>query len=148
MFPRYGTPPRPGIAYRRRPGAYAVLFGADGRVLLTRQETADLREIQLPGGGIERGEAPLPALAREVVEETGHTCRIDRWLATYRRYTFMVEYGFHAEKICHVFVGRAGPRLGPPSEAGHHAIWADLSEAVEMVESKGDRAVLRALAAG
>jgi 8-oxo-dGTP diphosphatase len=57
--------------YRRRPGAYAILW-RDGAVLLTLQ--AEPRpEAQLPGGGIDAGESPLAALHREVREETGWT---------------------------------------------------------------------------
>ncbi|MEM9797260.1 MAG: NUDIX domain-containing protein [Pseudomonadota bacterium] len=141
MTPRFGQPPRRGVVYRRRPGAYAILLGRRG-VLLTRQVTPDLDELQLPGGGIDPGEAVLPALIREVREETGHSCRIDRRLATFRQYSWMPDYNRHAEKMCHVYLGRAGPRLGPPEEAGHSAIWCSLEAALAGLSSPGNRAVL------
>jgi kynurenine formamidase/8-oxo-dGTP pyrophosphatase MutT (NUDIX family) len=55
----------PGAAYRLRPGAYALVFDARGRVALVHEEG----EWYLPGGGIEPGESSEQALLREVREE-------------------------------------------------------------------------------
>ena len=41
------------------------------RVLLTRSRFVDQEFVNFPGGGIELGEAPAAALAREFEEETG-----------------------------------------------------------------------------
>jgi len=137
MIPRYGAPPAHGTAHRLRPGAYAILTGPRG-LLLTVQHTGGLRDVQLPGGGIDPGEAPLRALAREVLEETGHRCRIHARLGAYRRFVWMPEYGFHAEKLCHVYLGRAGPRLAPPTEPGHTASWVSPHEAPRLLASRAD----------
>ncbi|XTZ19193.1 NUDIX hydrolase [Micromonospora echinospora] len=58
---------------RRRVGAYGLLTGADGRVLLTRASAlADFPGVwQLPGGGLEHAEHPADAVVREFAEETG-----------------------------------------------------------------------------
>ncbi|UWQ18117.1 NUDIX hydrolase [Jannaschia sp. M317] len=141
MIPRLGTPPRPDATYRLRPGAYAVLLHR-GRVLLTEQTLSGRTELQLPGGGIDPGEAPLPALHREVFEETGHRCAILRRVGAYRRFTWMPEYGFHAEKLCTIYAGLAGPRLGPPSEPGHRAIWLAPDKAGARLANACDRAYL------
>ena len=69
MIRRYGEPVVAGQIYRRRPGVYAILLRGDD-ILLTHQAEPD-NEFQLPGGGIDPGEHPLPALHREVMEETG-----------------------------------------------------------------------------
>ena len=147
MIPRFGASPVAGVQYRHRPGAYAILTGPMG-VLLTHQLTETVEEVTLPGGGIDPGESPLPALAREVLEETGYRCRIIRKLGVFRRFTFMPDYGFYAEKLCHIYLGCAGPQVGPPSEVGHSAVWAAPDLAVDLVDSRGDAAFLRRWASG
>ncbi|MDO8901818.1 MAG: NUDIX domain-containing protein [Phenylobacterium sp.] len=68
--PQFGSP-QPGRAYPDRPVAFGVGV-RDGLVALVRVEPADGPvRIDLPGGGIDPGETPQAALAREFVEETG-----------------------------------------------------------------------------
>ncbi|GLQ35379.1 NUDIX hydrolase [Amylibacter marinus] len=134
---RFGAPKLATENYRDRPGAYGVILGELG-VLLTHQ-ISPIPEFQLPGGGIDKGEPPLQALYREIAEETGWSCQVERKLGVYCRYTFMPEYDLYARKICHIYVLRAGRSLGPPSERGHYAIWANAEAALDMIASEGDR---------
>ncbi|MFO6466203.1 NUDIX domain-containing protein [Jannaschia sp. KMU-145] len=147
MIPIFGPPPRLGIRYRRRPGAYAILLDA-GRILLTEQATDDGPDLQLPGGGIDPGEAPLPALAREVLEETGHTCRVLRRVGVFRQFNWMPEYRIHAEKVCAVYLCQPGLRPGPPTEAGHRAVWMTPDTAVARLPAPGSAAILRRVLSG
>ncbi|MEM9583924.1 MAG: NUDIX hydrolase [Pseudomonadota bacterium] len=142
MIRRYGEAVQPDKSYRVRPGAYAVLV-RDGRVLLTFQ-SEPLPEFQLPGGGIDPGEHPIPALHREVMEETGWTISPPRRLGTFRRFTYMPEYAFWAEKICHIFLARPVLRRSSPIEAAHTAIWKRPDEAILSLANEGDRAFLSA----
>ena len=144
MTPRFGDPRDPNRHYRRRPGVYAILVRA-GRVLLTHQ-SRPLPEFQLPGGGIDAGEAPLPALTREVQEETGWRIGSARRLGCYRRFTFMPEYDLWAEKVCTIYLARPSLSRGAPSEPHHTAHWVPLAQAAGLVGSPGDAAFLRALA--
>ncbi|MGH8055901.1 MAG: NUDIX domain-containing protein [Candidatus Entotheonellia bacterium] len=53
-----------------RPSIYGLLIQSEG-ILLVRAPPALFGVVGFPGGGIEPGEAPLDALRREFVEETG-----------------------------------------------------------------------------
>lgn len=143
MIRRYGAAVEIGRSYTRRPGVYAILLRGD-HILATHQ-AAPVPEFQLPGGGIDRGEHPVPALHREVHEETGWKIEITRRLGAFRRFTFMPEYDLWAEKVCTVYLARPVRRLGPPSEAGHTAVWLPVHEALVRLGNPGDRAMLASL---
>lgn len=134
---RYGEPVRRDQRYRIRPGIYAVL-ARGGEVLVTHQAEPQ-PELQLPGGGIDPGESPIPALHREVLEETGWTIARPRRLGAYRRFTYMPEYDMWAEKVCHIYFATPVLRLGPPIEEGHTAVWMSADLACEALENDGDR---------
>jgi 8-oxo-dGTP diphosphatase len=140
MIPRVGAPVLKSVKYKLRPGAYAILV-RDGLVLLTHQN-APIPEYQLPGGGIDPGEHMIPALHREIVEETGWRAGPLRRIGAFRRFTFMPEYDLWAEKLCHVFSGRPVLQKGPPLEEGHVAVWATPDEAIELVANDGDKLFL------
>ncbi len=143
MIRRYGSPPRRGQRYTTRPGAYAVLVR--GRSVLVTFQAEPEPEMQLPGGGIDPGESPIAALHREVWEETGWTITHPRWLTTYRRFVYMPEYDMHAEKLCHIFFARPALRLSDPAEPMHTALWLAPDEAMDAIQTPGDRAALGAV---
>ena len=140
MIRRYGESIHPGQKYRRRPGVYAVLL--DGQAVLLTHQAQPIPEYQLPGGGIDQGEAPIAALHREVMEETGWHIAAVRHLGTYRHFTYMPEYDKWAEKVCYIFTARPTMRLSPPTEAGHRAVWASPDQALQLITNTGDRAML------
>ena len=140
MIRRYGEPVKAGQRYTRRPGVYAILL--DGDHILATHQAAPVPEFQLPGGGIDKGEQPLPALHREVFEETGWKIAVTRQLGVFRRFTFMPDYEIWAEKLCSVYLARPVLRLGPPSEAGHTAVWLPVRDAMTRLGNAGDRAML------
>ena len=137
MIPRFGEAIQTGQRYHPRPGVYAIL-ALGGKVLVTHQDRPK-PEFQLPGGGIDPGEAPLPALHREVYEETGWSIGAPRRLGAFRRFAYMPEYDKWAEKICTIYAARPIRRLGPPPEPHHTATWLDLSVAIRELGNGGDR---------
>lgn len=144
MIKRYGEAVKSGQRYRRRAGIYGVLW--DGAAVLLTHQASPVPEYQLPGGGIDPGENPISALHREVYEETGWHIGRARHIGTFRRFTYMPEYDKWAEKVCSVFLARPTLRLGPPTEAGHMAIWATAEMALDLITNDGDRVmVARAL---
>jgi len=134
------------MRYTLRPGAYVILQrGRD--VLLTVQDGDRLEhpEIQLPGGGIDAGEHVVPALHREVMEETGWTMDRPVRLGAYRRFVFMPDYDMWAEKICTIYWSQPVRRLGPPIEELHTAIWVPMTEAPALLANEGDAAFVASL---
>lgn len=146
MNPRLGKPPMHGQKYTRRTGAYALL-PRGGNLLLTLQDDPG-PELQLPGGGVDPGESPIAALHREVMEETGWHITAPQRVGTYKRYSYMPEYELWAEKICLVFVARPTLPLGPPTEAGHSAVWMPDDLAAQNLGTSGDRFFANRFVAG
>ncbi len=139
---RYGQSVKSDVRYRHRPGAYGIIMRMD-KVLLTRETLLDI-EIQLPGGGIDPGESAVQALHRECLEETGWKIQIDRRAGAYQRFTYMADYGFWAQKICHIYICRPVYKLHDPIEPFHTTIWADIDDAVNSLTNEGDRDFLAA----
>ncbi|MEM9046235.1 MAG: NUDIX domain-containing protein [Pseudomonadota bacterium] len=141
---RIGEPWIPGKPYRDRPGAYALISGAQG-LLCVMQDG----ELQLPGGGIDPGEQPLRALHREIWEETGWRIGEARRFLSFQRFAWLPDYQFWARKTQTIYLARAVRRLGPPEEAGHTPVWLDPAKAPEQLDVAGDRwAAGEALARG
>jgi 8-oxo-dGTP diphosphatase len=140
---RFSDPPYPGIRYRHRPGAYGIILS--GRAVLFALNESPGEEFALPGGGIDPGETPVRALHREAMEETGHRIQPLRRIGAYRRFTYMPEYDMQAEKICHIYLCRAGRQIAAPSEPDHHPLWLTATDAAEMASIDGDRVLLRAV---
>lgn len=146
---RIGEPWVPGRPYRDRIGVYALVLGADGRLLCVRQETPAKRELQLPGGGIDPGEHPVRALHRELREETGWIVGQPRRIAAFQSFAWLWDYRYWARKVHLVYLVRAVRQDGPPLEPGHTPVWLAPEAAAARLDVPGDRAVVaRALSAG
>ena len=145
MIRRYGTTAIAGQRYKVRHGVYAILPLA-GELLLTFQAEPE-PELQLPGGGIDPGEHPIAALHREVFEETGWRIGTPTKLGAFRRFTYMPEYDLWAEKLCHIYLARPIRSYGPPTEAGHTAVWMPPREAARQLGNPGDRSFVRQILA-
>lgn len=139
---RYGEFVRTDVLYKHRPGVYGIIIDRDN-ILLTHQDLPD-DEIQLPGGGIDPGEGAVQALHRECREETGWKVSIERRLGAYQRFTYMSEYGFWAQKICHIYLCRPVLKLHEPLEPMHTTLWTTPVQALDLLDNEGDRDFLAA----
>lgn len=137
---RYGESVKRGQTYRPRPGVYAVILR--GSSLLATHQQSPVPEFQLPGGGIDPGEHPIPALHREVFEETGWRIAITCKMGAFRRFTYMPEYDKWAEKICTIYLARPVIKLAPPSEPGHTAVWLPAQDGLSLLGNDGDKSFL------
>ena len=124
MIRRVGENLVKGVDYIQRPGVYAIL-PVRHRLLLTHQM-----------------EHPISALHREVMEETGWTIQKPVRMGAFRRFVFMPEYDFWAEKVCTIFLAKPVMRLGDPTENGHTDHLVPIKLAPEIVENPGDKSFI------
>jgi 8-oxo-dGTP diphosphatase len=107
------------VTDRRRTLVVAgLIVGDDGRILITqrRPDQALGGKWEFPGGKVEPGEAPVAALARELVEEIGVTVAVGRiWDVLFHAYPefdlVMLVY------VCRI-VASPGGAGGSPGGAG------------------------------
>lgn len=130
---------RPGPTYRDRRGAYALIVGRDGMLLLVDEEG----ELQLPGGGIDPGETPVEALHREVMEETGWRIAEPRRIGGYQRFDYLESVGYWGRVVKLVYAARAVRRIGPPTEGWHLPLWMSPRDAARKLDVAGDRAMVQ-----
>jgi ADP-ribose pyrophosphatase YjhB (NUDIX family) len=108
-----------GGRYRRTEGAHVYVTDDAGRVLAIRS-TYMGPGWMLPGGRIERNEAPHDGAARETREETGIVVAVDRLVLVDARPRNNVSFVYEG----HVVGGELDPQLGEISEVG----WIDRAE--------------------
>lgn len=101
-------------AARQRLAAYALVL-RDGEVLLTRNSARGPRPgtWTLPGGGVDHGEPPAAAVAREVQEETGLEATVGELLGVHdEHFTGIAPHGreedFHGVHLVFAATVRAG----------------------------------------
>ena len=126
------------LNYVVRPGAYAVVRDAEGRVAVVRVPVGAF----LPGGGIDPGETHEQALAREFREETGYVVRVGRPLG---RATQLVvgRDGRGHEKVGTYYEAELGERLGDPTEADHALEWLAPGAAVDALSHDAQKWIVR-----
>ena len=85
--------------------------------------------LELPAGKVDRGETPLAAARRELIEETGYTAQQWRHLAT-----LFPSVGYSNERV-DLFLARGLKHEGHPGEDGEflECIRIGLDEALELV---------------
>ena len=136
---RYGERIKKGEKYKTRLSVYGVI-SVGSNILLTDQ---DEKEIQLPGGGVDRGELKTHALIREVYEETGWKIQPLQHVGTYQRFVYMPEYKLWAHKICHIYNCKGIYPVTAPREHGHVPLLVSPEIAIKLISSTGDTAFVK-----
>ena len=102
-----------GARYARSEGAHVLVRDPQGRILVVRTTYLGPGWM-LPGGRVERDEAPHVAAERETREETGLEVRVTRLLAVDAHKPHDTSFVFAAEAVG----GELDPQLGEIAEVG------------------------------
>ncbi len=112
-----------------------------GRVLLIRARNLKGEPVwTLPKGLMEPGEDPQAAALREVQEETGYVCRIERELPR-SQYWFRRD-GTLVKKTVHWYLMHPVEKVGEHDWEVEEVAWVPLEEARKRVTYRSDRALL------
>ena len=114
----------PGVEYRVRPGAYAVILARSKRVAVVKH----FGLYYLPGGGVEGDETLLECLYREVREETGWSIEAIRELGWADEVISASDRGLYLIKRGLFVEARLAPGSDPDAVGQHHKLWVNLEE--------------------
>lgn len=135
-IPQFGAP-LPGRDHKPRPGAYGVVFDAQGRVLVVEE----FQRLYLPGGGLDPGETPEQALHREFAEETGFTVAIERVIGEAREFVADETPGVAAafNKHCYLYAVRLTGGTGVPAIDSNRPCWLSVADALARLSNESHR---------
>jgi 8-oxo-dGTP pyrophosphatase MutT (NUDIX family) len=124
--------------------AGGVVLDAEGRVLLIRAR--DLRGQPvwtLPKGALTQGETSADAALREVREETGYRCELEREL-TPVTYWFRRD-GRQVKKTVRWFLMRPLEKVGDHDHEVDEVLWTDKADALVRLRYDSDRRLIGAV---
>lgn len=114
-----------GQEYRLRPGTYAVIYDAEGRVAVVSMEMG----VFLPGGGVQPGESPEAALAREAREECGFELELLGEIGVADQLVFVRELSAYYRMRGVFFRATIRAEDVARPEDGHELVWLPPPEA-------------------
>jgi 8-oxo-dGTP diphosphatase len=118
-----------------RPSAYGLIQDEHRRLALAHNSEG----VFLPGGGIEAGETPAQAIARESLEECGLVARLGAWTLYAVQFVYSEKEQTHFQKRS-IFIGGECDRFGAlPTEPGYELRWVDHESAIRMLSDESQR---------
>ena len=134
-IPQFGTQ-ESGWIYEPRPGAYALIRDDVNRLLILHNTVGN---FGLPGGGIDPGESPEQALAREVLEETGHAVAIGSEFCRANQYVVAPAESRAFNKQGIFYMAAFGEKIAAPTELDHFAKWMDGESVLRLLTEDSQR---------
>ena len=132
--PAFGRPP-PAVRGVVRESAYGLVEGERGRLAVVRTP----RGAYLPGGGVEAGETPEEAVAREAREECGLVVRVGVRTERAIQFVYSEPEQTHFEKrsvyVEAVVVGVETDGV----EDDHDLVWVEPAEAARLLTHESQR---------
>lgn len=137
------------LVRENRIGAYGVLV-KNGAMLLIRKARGPYTGLyDLPGGGLEWGEAPEAAVVRELLEEAGVAVGVERLLGSFSRVaTWVHPSGERRIELHHMgflygLTGQVGPLKEEPD--GEDSLGAEWVPLAGLTDETASPLVMRAL---
>ena len=135
----FGLTPKAFDNPRLRHGARGIILNASGEIAILNK--ANKNEHKLIGGGIEAGEDPATAFAREALEESGCKLKDIQYLGIIREEKS--QDNFIQES--HVFAARVAEDTGhltlteKETEEGSRLLWLTLDDALTKIKNCEDQ---------
>ena len=131
-IPVFGKP-LPGVTYKHRPSAYAVVM-SEGRIAVARTPLA----CYLPGGGIDSGETPEETIRREGAEECGFVLKPQRLLGRAIEICYAEDEQQYFEKHSTFFAAEVVGST-TKTEADHELLWLIPGDALQALSHGSHR---------
>jgi 8-oxo-dGTP diphosphatase len=122
----------PDVVYQERPGGYAIIRRADGRLAFVCGKAG---RLFLPGGGVQPGERPEDALLREIIEEIGWRAHILDRVGRATQFLAVAGEGCFAVRATHF---RARPIERLTTDCEHAIVWLPAAAATASLARESD----------
>ena len=116
----------PKKEYHERPGAYGIIINSKEELAVIKLPSGYF----LPGGGTDPGETSQVALEREVMEETGHSIKVNEHLGQSGQYYFSRFRKKHIFKTGDFFACKIGD-VQSKAAKDHELVWLSSEEALK-----------------
>ena len=130
----FGAPPEVEACVIRD-SAYGLIEDDRGRLAVVRTTQGTF----LPGGGIEMGEQPEEAVARESIEECGLIIRTGVWSVRAIQFAYSSSEKTHFEKRSTFIDGTVAGVSPDGLEVDHELVWVNLDTAGKILSHESQR---------